>query len=335
MKHLLSFKLFEAALIDDKVGKEFWFEYHCFESPASADAEVWYRSHQKVLVLKIETEGGGDTPLERGENGEPRTYRVRFSDGFEYDVFEDELLNSPDDFERPDPPKKRYSIKEKLEISEADLKKRWDKKRSAVLNLQDNIQKLRRKVSIDMDSEDEKIKMVATIVRIIDITGERVGNEFSSSDGHFGVAHFMKKHIRIDGNEIKLSYIGKSGVNHTVSFSDSKVARNLKEFMTNNSGEVFVTSSGLSIKNVQVNNYLSNFDITSKDLRGFKVNKLMSEKLRKLKKPETDGEIKRMFNDVLRKVAEEIGHTPAICRKNYLLPEIEEAWYGKKEVQKI
>lgn len=230
-----------------------------------------------------------------------------------------------------------YKLFEKQEIqkpTEAELKKRWDKKRSAVLNLQDNIQKLRRKVSIDMDSEDEKTKMVATIVRIIDLTGERVGNEISSSDGHFGVAHFRKNHIKVNGNNVSFSYVGKSGVKHSVSISDSKVARNLKEFMKK-SGEVFVTSSGLSIKNVQVNSYLSDFDITSKDLRGFKVNKLMSEKLRKLKKPETDGEIKRMFNDVLRDVAEEIGHTPSICRKNYLLPEIEEAWYGKKEIQKI
>ena len=31
---------------DDKVGKTFWFEYNCYESPESCDAEIWYRSHQ-------------------------------------------------------------------------------------------------------------------------------------------------------------------------------------------------------------------------------------------------------------------------------------------------
>ena len=220
------------------------------------------------------------------------------------------------------------------EISDYKLKKRWDKKRDAVLNLQKNIDKLRTKVSKDMDSNDEKTMIIATVVRIIDKTGERVGNETSKNDGHFGVAHFMKKHIKVNGSNVTLSYTGKSGVKHTISINDSKVARNLKKLMKK-PGEVFVTSDGLSIKNKQVNNYLKEFNITSKDLRGFKVNKLMSERLRKMKKPETDAEIKKVFNEVLRDVAEQIGHTPGICRKNYLLPEIEKAWYGKKQVQKV
>jgi len=213
------------------------------------------------------------------------------------------------------------------------IKKRWEKKRNAIKNLQDNISKLRKKVSIDMDSEDEKTMIIATIVRIIDKTGERVGNEDSRDNGHHGISNLMKKHIKVNGSDVKLNYTGKSGVKHNVTFNDSKVARNVNKIMKN--GEVFITSDGLNVKSIQVNNYLEQFDITSKDLRGFKVNQLMSEKLRKMKKPETEGEIKRMFNDALREVAEKIGHTPGICRKNYLLPEIEEAWYSGKEVQKV
>lgn len=213
------------------------------------------------------------------------------------------------------------------------IKKRWEKKRNAIKNLQDNISKLRKKVSIDMDSEDEKTMIIATIVRIIDKTGERVGNEDSRDNGHHGISNLMKKHIKVNGSDVTLNYTGKSGVKHNVTFNDSKVARNVNKIMKN--GEVFITSDGLNVKSIQVNNYLEQFDITSKDLRGFKVNQLMSEKLRKMKKPETEGEIKRMFNDALREVAEKIGHTPGICRKNYLLPEIEEAWYSGKEVQKV
>jgi hypothetical protein len=91
---------------DDVVGKEFWFEYHCFESPKSCDAELWYRTHNKVLVLSIVELGCGDTKLERLLEGCPRVYRVVFEDGFEYDVFEDELMESKEEFERPDAPKR-------------------------------------------------------------------------------------------------------------------------------------------------------------------------------------------------------------------------------------
>lgn len=99
-------KIYEA-LSDNLVGKTKWFEYHCLESPASRDAELWYHSHQKIKILSIITPGNGDTPIERGENGEPRSYKVRFEDGFEYDIFEDEVMNSPEEFYRPDPPKRK------------------------------------------------------------------------------------------------------------------------------------------------------------------------------------------------------------------------------------
>lgn len=228
-----------------------------------------------------------------------------------------------------------FRLFEQEELSKYKLNKRWDKKRNAVNELQNNIISLRRRVNKDMDSENEKTMIIATIVRIIDKTGERVGNEASTNNGHYGISHLRKKHIKIDGDKITLDYIGKSGVEHSITITDDKVARNLKELMKNNNGEVFVTSDGLSIKNKQVNRYLEDFNITSKDLRGFKVNKLMSERLRNMKKPETDAEIKKLFNEALRKVAEQIGHTPGICRSNYLLPEIEEAWYKGKEIPKI
>ena len=109
---------------DDVVGKEFWFEYHCFESPKSCDAELWYRTHNKVLVLSIVELGCGDTKLERLLEGCPRVYRVVFEDGFEYDVFEDELMESKEEFERPDAPKRNQQeqisrIQSMMEINES------------------------------------------------------------------------------------------------------------------------------------------------------------------------------------------------------------------------
>ena len=82
-----------------------WFEYHCLESPNSIDAKLWYHSHQLVTVLSIEpSDAVGDTYLEREENGQPQLYLVRFPDGWEYSVFEDELLTNIAGYERDDPP---------------------------------------------------------------------------------------------------------------------------------------------------------------------------------------------------------------------------------------
>ena len=110
MIRIKNWKLFNESVeerTDDKVGKEFWFEYHCFESPKSCDAEIWYRSHQKVKVLSVSEWSYIDaTKKERLEDGNPRVYLVEWKDGYQYDVFEDELMDSPEEFESPDPPKR-------------------------------------------------------------------------------------------------------------------------------------------------------------------------------------------------------------------------------------
>ena len=71
------------------------FEYHCYEGEDSGDAELWHHTHQPVTVLaKTQARGlGGD---------EPRMYRVRFADGYEHEVFDDELLTTEAEYERPD-----------------------------------------------------------------------------------------------------------------------------------------------------------------------------------------------------------------------------------------
>jgi len=83
--------------IREIIGKIFWYEYHCDESPGSADAELWYRSHQQVEV----------TDKSYSDPGEPEQYNIKFlEDGFEGVAFDDELLNSTEEFYRPDPPEK-------------------------------------------------------------------------------------------------------------------------------------------------------------------------------------------------------------------------------------
>ena len=92
-----------------KEGTEAWFEYHCQESAKSADAELWYRSHQRVTVLDCDNvdEFGDLSFVERAEAGVPLVYKIRFEDGFEGAAFEDELVDNPEEFCRPEPPKRK------------------------------------------------------------------------------------------------------------------------------------------------------------------------------------------------------------------------------------
>ena len=99
-------------------GRKMYFEYHCWEDPRSGDAKLWYRTHRRITVLKVRNyESGlhdGSSLMDRCETACPLVYRIRFSDGFEGDAFEDELLVSKKSYERPDCPKRfKKLIREK------------------------------------------------------------------------------------------------------------------------------------------------------------------------------------------------------------------------------
>lgn len=85
------------------IGDQPLFEYHCNESHDSSDAEIWYRSHQRVTII-AHVEVFDMPQSERFELGHQIIYRVRFQCGLEWDVFEDELLDSEAEYERPEPP---------------------------------------------------------------------------------------------------------------------------------------------------------------------------------------------------------------------------------------
>ena len=70
------------------------FEYHCYEGEDSGDAILWHHTHQEVEVLhKLNNIDEFDVR---------RMYRVRFADGLEYDIRDDELMKSPAEYYRPD-----------------------------------------------------------------------------------------------------------------------------------------------------------------------------------------------------------------------------------------
>lgn len=217
---------------------------------------------------------------------------------------------------------------------EKELKKRWETKRESIYNLKSCIDKIKRHVREDLVSCNEKDRLTALVIRIMLYTSERVGNEESADNGHFGVTQFKNKHIKIQGNRIILDYVGKSGVEHEKSFVDETCAVILKDLLKRNNEYVFTTKEGFRIKPDRVNRYLSEFNATSKDIRGFNANRLMIMELNRIGKTE-EKQRPKMFNQSLRKIGEKVGHGAPTLRKHYLLPEIEETFYGKGYVTKI
>lgn len=216
----------------------------------------------------------------------------------------------------------------------AVIEARWAKKKDRIHKLANDISRLRLNVSKDLklQGEDEKTFLTALIIAIQDKTGERIGNNDSAAIGHFGVSGFLKRHISISGNEITLKYRGKSGVDHEKTFSSEKIAKALKWAIKNSpESHVFTTSDGQWIGSDQVNKYLSAFDVSSKNLRGFFINKALTDKLHAIPIPEKEKDRKKIFNSLCKKIASTVGHGAGTCKKHYIVPELPEQYivHGK------
>lgn len=217
---------------------------------------------------------------------------------------------------------------------EKGIKKRWDSKRESIYSLKSNIDRLKRHIRQDLVSCNEKDRLTALIIRIMLYTSERVGNEESASNGHFGVTQFKNKHIKVEGNRIILDYVGKSGVEHEKSFVDEICAIMIKELLSRRNQFVFTTKEKFRINPDRINRYLSDFNAKSKDIRGFNANRLMVMELNRIGKTEEKQRAK-VFNASLRKIGAKVGHGAATLRTHYLLPEIEECFYKYGSIDRL
>ena len=224
------------------------------------------------------------------------------------------------------------------EYSDAHIQKRTENKADKVNKLKNNIDKIITKAKKDLDSKDSKTQLVSLAVLLMDHTYERVGNTGSADDGHYGVTTWEGKHIKFSKRKATLTYVGKSGVDHKKEVTDSKLVMTLKNLKKEvGDGPLFETENAI-VRASDVNDYLSKYDVTAKDIRGYHANRLVQEELDKItpykdddkKKQET--ERKKQFKAVVEKAAEIVGHEPATLRGQYLAPSIEEDFLEKGKV---
>lgn len=215
----------------------------------------------------------------------------------------------------------------------SDINARWDKKKKHIEELANNIRSLKNNLTRDLRSENEKDFLTALAISLMMKTGERVGNDDSASNGHHGVTGFTKKHIKIEGSTVSLEYMGKSGVEHEKEFTDKILAEHLKKAIKNSPKKyLFCTSDGFTIKADRINRYLSDFNISAKDIRGYSCNTWIINKLEKIEIPDTEKQRKTVFNKVAKSVAQKIGHGTATLKKHYMMPELADNYIFDAEI---
>ena len=68
-------------------------------------------------------------------------------------------------------------------------------------------------------------KVLATVVRLLETTLIRVGNEeYAKTNQSFGLTTMRDKHVTVEGAKLHFEFRGKSGVRHSIDLKDKRLA---------------------------------------------------------------------------------------------------------------
>ena len=173
-------------------------------------------------------------------------------------------------------------------------------------------------------------KVLATVVRLLETTLIRVGNEeYARENKSFGLTTLRNHHVDVDGAELRFEFRGKSGKKHRVAVHDRRLARIIRRCQDLPGHELFqyVDDDGelRPVSSQDVNEYLraiTHQDITAKDFRTWNGTVLAAEALREALRSGPRGRSQRVVTRCIDRVAQRLGNTKSVCRKCYVHPAV-------------
>ena len=177
-------------------------------------------------------------------------------------------------------------------------------------------------------------KVLATVVRLLETTMMRVGNEeYARSNGSFGLTTLRDRHVRIDGARLQFRFKGKSSKEHFIELTDRRLATIVRRCRDLPGYELFQylddNSERRAIDSEDVNNYLREItgeDYTAKDFRTWAGTVLAALALREFESFDSRAQARKNLVRAIESVAAKLGNTPAICRKCYIHPVVMESY---------
>lgn len=193
--------------------------------------------------------------------------------------------------------------------------------------------RVRNRVRRDLRADElDHDQVVAVVVRLLDVTGLRVGNpQYARENGSFGLTTLRRRHARLRGSTLRLSFRGKSKHQFDVDVDSAPLARVVRRcqhlpgqhlFQYERDGERRAISSN------DVNAYLAEYGspgITAKTFRTWNATVLAAERFAAAAQDGLEPTAAAV-NDVIDAVAHQLGNTRAVCRSSYVHPAVIEAF---------
>jgi DNA topoisomerase I len=195
----------------------------------------------------------------------------------------------------------------------------------------------RERVLTDLGTEGmSQERACAVAVRLLDLGYFRIGNDvYTDTNGSFGLTTLLREHVTKRQERLQFSFVGKSGVEHTIEIDDEPTVEALDVMRARRGGgdRLLAWKDGRRWRTLdasQVNDYVreaTGIEATAKDFRTWHATVIAAAALASTDEPgETKASRKRAVSATMKEVAEFLGNTPTLARTAYVDPRVVDAY---------
>jgi DNA topoisomerase-1 len=185
--------------------------------------------------------------------------------------------------------------------------------------------------ALDLDGLPEE-RVLAAAVRLLDRATFRIGSEaYADRNGSFGLATIRKSHVQVEGSTLIFDYTAKAGVQRVHRIDDPLLVPIVERLKRRRSGglELLAHRDGrrwVDVRSSDINAYIKRLvgaEHSAKDFRTWHATVLAAVDIAAAGHPlEGATAKKRTVAATVRRVAEHLGNTPAVCRSSYIDPRV-------------
>ncbi|MFC5176824.1 DNA topoisomerase IB [Nocardioides taihuensis] len=199
------------------------------------------------------------------------------------------------------------------------------------------LSKAREQVLTDLGNDGmDRTRACAVAVRLLDLGYFRIGNDvYTDKHGSFGLTTLERRHVRRKGDALVFCFVGKSGVEHSITIDDPATVEALEAMRRRRGGEdrLLAYKEGRdwrSLDSATVNDYVretTGMDATAKDFRTWHATVIAAAALAETtEKGASKASRKRAITATMKEVAEFLGNTPTLARTSYVDPRVVDAY---------
>jgi DNA topoisomerase I len=207
-----------------------------------------------------------------------------------------------------------------------------------IIRFGERLPRIRRRVTRDLSARGlPERKVIAAVVRLLELTLLRVGNdEYARLNQSFGLSTLRNRHARITGDRVRFRFRGKGGRMNEVGIADRRLAAVLRRCQSLPGQHLFeyVADDGEArrVDSDDVNAYIRDAAgdeaFSAKDVRTWAATVLAFRALHAAEPSTVAAEVKRTVTGAVEVAAERLGNTPTVARASYVHPAVLETYLG-------